>query len=97
MQEHKFDELHIRAMQAEKLDLLKQAEASARVNAEIQKMKEEGTALVLSEEEMQMLRAFRRFKLRMRKDLDVFKWNTQAPREVQIVEETAEIIHPGEA
>lgn len=59
-------------------------------------MKAEGKALELSEEEEQMLKSFRRFKLRMRKNGEVFKWQTRLPEGVQIAEETGIVIHPQE-
>ena len=64
---------------------------------EIEFTRAEGKALTLSDEEMDLLRAFRRFKLRMRKNPETFTWNTRMPEGVQLVEETAEIFHPAEA
>ncbi len=94
MQEMRYDELENRASQSAMRDDIQRLEARARVHSVIEAMKEEGKALVLSEEEENMLRSFRRFKLRMRKDGEVFKWQTRRPDGVQLVEETAEIIHP---
>ena len=59
-------------------------------------MRAEGKAFSLTDEEITMLESFRRFKLRMRKDGEVFTFQTRRPEGVQIVEETAEIIHPSE-
>ncbi len=96
MQEQKYDELERRASLSEEADLIKKMEARARVHQEIELMKEEGKALVLTAEEEEMLRSLRRFKLRMTKNSDVFKWQTRKPDGVQIVEETANIVHPSE-
>ena len=68
-----------------------------RIHEEIEGMRAEGKALTLSDEEFSMLESFRRFKLRMRKDGEVFTWQTRKPEGVQLVEETANILHPNEA
>lgn len=96
MQELKYQELEDRASDYAPQDEIRQLEARSRVISEIEKMRAEGKALTLSEEEMKMLTSFRRFKLRMRKDGEVFTWQTRRPDGVQIVEETAEIVHPSE-
>jgi len=96
MQLEKFDELENRASRIGELDAIKMLEARARVHQEIQSMKAEGKALELSDEEERMLHSFRRFKLRMRKHGEVFTWQTRKPEGVQLVEETAEILHPSE-
>lgn len=96
MQEQKYEELENRASHSQEADAIKKLEARSRIHREIELMKEEGKALVLTAEEEDMLRTFRRFKLRMRKDGEVFTWQTRRPEGVQIVEETAEIIHPSE-
>lgn len=56
----------------------------------------EDKALTLTDEEIDLLSAFRRFKLRMRKDGEVFNWQSRKPEGVQIAEDTAEIVHPNE-
>jgi hypothetical protein len=96
MQEQKFEELADRASVVSELDAIKKLEARARVIQEIEAMKAEGKALTLTDEEISLLQSFRRFKLRMRKDGEVFTWQTRRPEGVQIVEETAEIVHPQE-
>jgi hypothetical protein len=96
MQEMKYNELETRASASEHLDAIHKLEARARVRREIELMKEEGKALVLTEEEENLLHSFRRFKLRMRKDGEVFTWQTRKPDGVQLVEDTAEIVHPSE-
>ena len=96
MQEPKYEELERRAMPSAEMDFIGKMEARSRIHAEIEAMKAEGKALVLTEEEENMLRSFRRFKLRMRKDGEVFTWQTRCPDGVQLVEETAEIVHPNE-
>ena len=96
MQEQKYDELEGRASQIAECDAIKKLEARARVHHEIELMKEEGKALVLTDEEERMLISFRRFKLRMRKQGEVFTWQTRKPEGVQLAEETAEIVHPSE-
>ncbi len=97
MQEMKYEELETRASQTGERDAILKLEARARIHQQIELMKEEGKALVLTEEEENMLRSFRRFKLRMRKDGEVFTWQTRRSEGVQIVEETANILHPSEA
>jgi len=97
MQGPKFEELEVRASNVAELDAIKKLEARSRVHREIELMKAEGKAMELTSEEEDMLRSFRRFKLRMRKDGEVFTWQTRRPEGVQIVQETAEILHPAEA
>jgi uncharacterized protein YecA (UPF0149 family) len=97
MQEQKYSELEERASQTGERDVIKKLEARARVHQQIEAMKAEGTALELSDEEIKLLESFRRFKLRMRKDGEVFTWQSRRPEGVQLAEETAEIIYPSEA
>ena len=97
MQEQKYQELEDRASQAAELDAFKKLEARARVAQEIEAMKAEGKALVLSDEEIELLRSFRRFKLRMTKAAETFSWQTRRPDGIEVVSETAQIIHPQEA
>jgi hypothetical protein len=96
MQERKYDELEDRASQVAELDAFKKLEARARIHEQIEAMRSEGKALTLTDEELNMLKSFRRFKLRIRKDGEVFTWQTRKPDGIQIVEETAEIVHPNE-
>lgn len=97
MQERKFDELETRAAVTAEIDAVRKLESRARVHREIELMKAEGKAFELTAEEEDMLRSFRRFKLRIRKDGEVFKWQTRLPEGVQIVDDTAEILSPSEA
>ena len=100
MQERKYVELEERAAavpeQAERSHLEKLI-AKQRIRQEIDLMRAEGKALTLTDEEMDMLQSFRRFKLRMRKDGEMFSWQTRMPEGVQLVEETAQILHPNES
>jgi hypothetical protein len=96
MQEMKYQELESRASLSAEMDEVRQLEARHRVISEIEKMRAEGKALTLSDEEMELLASFRRFKLRMRKDGETFTWQTRRPEGVEIVEETAMIVHPSE-
>jgi hypothetical protein len=101
MQEQKFRELEDRSstemlIRAERADLIKNLEARAHVQDVIKSMKAEGKAFELTDEEEKMLLSFRRFKLRMRKDGEVFTWQSRRPEGVQLAAETAEIVHPGE-
>lgn len=96
MQGRKFEELEDRASQCEKADAFEQLKARARVIDEIAAMKAEGKALTLTDEEMDMLQSFRRFKLRMRKNGEVFKWQTRLPEGVTIAEESGLVVHPQE-
>ena len=96
MQEMKYDELEDRASRSAMIDEIKKLEARTRVRDEIEAMKAEGKALVLTEEEESMLWSFRRFKLRMRKNGEVFTWQTRKPEGIQVVSDTVEIVHPQE-
>lgn len=89
-------EIETRAASRAVLDQVRKLEARAIIDQQIKTMKEEGRAFELSEEEIKMLESFRRFKVRMRKDGEIFTWQTRRPEGVQIVEDTAEIIHPSE-
>ena len=97
MQEQKFEELENRASHIGEADAMRKLEARARVAREIELMKAEGKAMELTSEEEEMLRSFRRFRLRMTKVAETFTWQTRKPEGVQIAEETAQIIHPSEA
>lgn len=99
MNQESFDELKTRATQMledKTPDIIRKLDAEAVIRAEIQKMRGEGKALTLSDEEISMLESFRRFKLRMRRNGEVFTWQTRKPEGVAIVENTAEIVHPSE-
>jgi hypothetical protein len=93
MQEMKYRELEQRAIPAGISDQIKKLEARAVIHQQIEQMK----ALTLSDEEFGLLESFRRFKLRMRKDGEVFTWQTRRPEGIQLVDETANILHPQEA
>lgn len=92
-----YSDLEIRSAIAGQLDAVAQLETSARVRKELKKMEDSGEALVLSSEEDSMLRQFRRFKLRMRKNGEVFTWQTRKPEGIEIVQDSALILHPSEA
>lgn len=96
MQERRFEDLENRASLSEALDTVRQIEARSRVHDELERMKASGEALVLADEEERMLWSFRRFKLRMRKDGEVFKWQTRRPEGVQLATDTALIVEPEE-
>jgi uncharacterized protein YecA (UPF0149 family) len=105
MQEQKYSELEERAsLSAEAAipegmtnALLRKLETRDRIHQEIEAMRAEGKALTLTDEEIDLLQAFRRFKVRMHKDGEIFTWQIRRPEGVQIVEETAQIVHPREA
>ena len=71
--------------------------AFTRIHDVIAEMRAEGKALTLTEEEENMLWAFRRFKLRMRKQGEVFTWQTRRAESIVLAEETAEILLPQES
>lgn len=97
MQEMKYAELESRALDCvAEQDFVRKMEARSHIFGELQKMKDEGKAITLSDEEMSLLSSFRRFKLRMRKDGEVFTWQSRKPEGVQLAEETANILHPQE-
>jgi hypothetical protein len=78
------------------MDSLRQLEARGRVHKEIEAMKAEGKALELSDEEEKMLHSFRRFKLRMKKRVETFTWQTRVPDGVELAKESGLIAHPDE-
>ena len=94
MTNEKYNELETRASRSSERDLIKKLEARQVIYGEIEKMREEGLALTLTDEEIRMLEAFRRFKLRMRKASEVFTWQTHVPEGIQVVQDTAEIVSP---
>lgn len=105
MQEQKYKELEERVTRLSEeaipdgipnsmFQKLKQRE---RIRQEIEAMRAEGKAFTLTDEEVSLIESFRRFKLRMRKDGEVFTFQTRRSEGVQLVEETAQIIHPNEA
>lgn len=97
MQERKFEELEDRATDHSlKADTFQQLEARSRVHREIEAMKAEGKAFELTEEEESMLLSFRRFKLRMRKRVETFTWQTRVGDNVELACETGLIVHPNE-
>ncbi len=104
MNEQKYNELEERASlsaEAAILEgmtgaLLRKLETSERIHREIEAMRAEGKVLMLTDEEIQLLESFRSFKLRMRKNGETFTWQAAMPVGVQIVEDTAEIVHPNE-
>lgn len=109
MQEMKYRELENRASDSGDLDLVRKMEARSRVRdvrtrmkavcaglKMINQMKEEGQALILTPEEENMLRSFRRFKLRMRKQGEIFTWQSRIPEGVDLVEDSGLVVHPDE-
>jgi Zn-dependent oligopeptidase len=96
MQEPRFNELESRAAQSNLKDFVNKLETETRVHDVIEEMKAEDKILTLSEEEETMLRSFRRFKLRMRKNGEVFTWQTTILQGVTLHEETGLILHPSE-
>ena len=99
MQDQSYVELEERASaipEDRKQSRIEKLIAKERVRTEIDLMRTEGKALTLTDEE-DLLQSFRRFKLRMRKDAEMFSWQTRMPRGVQLVEETAQIVYPNEA
>jgi hypothetical protein len=92
MQEQMYSKLEDRASEGES-DHIRRLEARARVRDVINEMRSSGEAYTLSDEEVQMIETFRRFKLRMRKPSEVFSFQTRRPEGVQIVEGT-DILHP---
>ena len=96
MQEMQYRELEQRAIPAGISDQIKKLEARAVIHQQIEEMRAEGKALTLSDEEFSLIESFRRFKLRMRKNGEVFTWQTRIPEGVQLAEDTAEIIYPSE-
>ena len=88
--------MYLISLKQRQIDIVRKLEARQRIYGEIQKMREEGKALTLSDEELQLLKSFRRFKLRMIKTSEIFNWQTTSSTGIEIVQDTAEIIHPNE-
>lgn len=107
MQEQKYNELENRttdamaeaerrSMRFAMRDQIRKLEAKALIHAQIEEMRAKGEALTLSDEEIKMLESFRRFKLRMRKDGEIFTWQSRREEGIVLASETAEIVHPNE-
>lgn len=104
MQEQKYNELEERVSRLTEEAIpagmtnamLRKLEARNRIHQEIEAMRAEGKAFSLADEEIDLLQAFRRFKLRMRKNGETFTWQSHISDEVVIAEDTAEIVHPNE-
>ena len=92
-----YRELEDRAIPAGIEDAVKKLEARALIHQEIESMRSEGKALTLSDEEFRLIESFRRFKLRMRKNGEVFTWQTRLPEGIEVVQDTAEVLLPAEA
>lgn len=81
---------------------LKALEADAVIRERIEQMKDDGSVLMLSEDEDRMLRAYRSFRLRSKYG-DVFKWRchgkaeTVAGEQIEACRETGLIVDPREA
>jgi hypothetical protein len=82
---------------ATRRDEVRRAELRSLAQDIIGEMKSEGKAMELTEEEERMLWSFRRFKLRMWKNGEVFRWQTSKPEGLVVAAETAQIIAPQEA
>ncbi len=91
-----YQELENRAIPAGIQDAVKKLEARSVIHREIEAMRAEGKALTLADEEFRLIESFRRFKLRMRKNGEVFTWQTRLPEGIEIVQDTAEILTPEE-
>lgn len=78
--------------------LNRKLEARRRIDAEMERLKETGQLYMLSDEEIKVLNAFRRFKTRVRKAGEVFKWQTTPLDECRVIlaEDSGLIVHPGE-
>lgn len=66
------------------------------IQKRLDKMTESQQVLILTDEEDRMIRSFRRFKTNLRKDGEVFKWQTAREVGVVLAEDTALIHHPNE-
>lgn len=78
-------------------DMFAKAENAERsVSRKLNEMVERDEVLIMTDEEERMVRSFRRFKLRMRKDGEVFKWQTARDPGVVAATDTALILDPQE-
>lgn len=93
MNEMRYTELEERASASALRDEFLKLEARGRVHAEIERMKDEGKALVLTDEEERMLRSFRRFQCGCKPGA-VFKWQTRPVEVVEIITDTGLIRDP---
>lgn len=97
MQEQTLSEVQARAAdQAGERDVVRKLEAHAHTTAVLEEMRAEGKVITMTEEEIQVLEAFRRFKARVRKNGEVFRWQTSKPEGVQLASDTSLITHPNE-
>jgi Zn-dependent metalloprotease len=100
MQDRTATELSMRAFAdlktAEQMDELAELEARARLRKQMKQMIATKEINILSEEEENMIHSFRRFKTRMRKNGQVFTWQTRMPEGVQVVDDSALVLHPNE-
>ncbi len=98
MQEHTYEELNQRAkdMLTREAEALFAGRAEVAVRGELEAMRIEDKVLLMSDEEERMIRSFRRFKSRMRKDGEVFKWQTAREPGVLISQETGLVADPQE-
>lgn len=97
MLEQHFDELTERATDTVlgEFPALQEA-ASVAVRGELEAMQVEDKVLILSEEEERMIRSFRRFKSKMRKPDEVFRWQTARDPSVILPEPEVLIQDPQE-
>ena len=64
------------SMLHERVRGLTDAEARKIVEDQLNSMVKDGRAALMTDEEERLIRAFRRFKMNLRKDGQVFKWQT---------------------
>jgi hypothetical protein len=70
--------------------------AESAVTKKLDDMVKSGEVNLLSDEEARLLNSFRRFKLRMKKNGEVFKWQSSIDTGVMIAEDTAFVVDPQE-
>lgn len=98
MQELKYNELETRAsaeLEQEFSALERKLMARQMIHREIEEMKKTGEAHSLSDEEVRLLTAFRRFKAQCKAG-NVFKWQTRPAEGVTLHTDTSLISDPQE-
>lgn len=92
MQEQSLRELETKL--AQPLDDTSEDVTRRRARKQIAEMIQNEEVLVLTDEEERMIREFRRFKLRMRKNGEVFTWQTSKPAGIVVSSETGLVQDP---
>jgi hypothetical protein len=67
------------------------------MDAEMERRKKDGEVLILTDDEMAMIRSYRRFLLRVKRGGEVFRWQVAKPEGIVVAADTALVVAPNEA